>query len=99
MFLKHHHPADTIIPDQCHVIDLINQVNDKTSELAYYINKAHRITIKMREATKWTKTVFPKGPNPAKHSEETEFNVAYIIGEVESDLQEEHMPSYHYATH
>ena len=97
MFLKHHHPTDTIILDQWHVIDLINQVNDKTSKLAYYINKAHCITVKMKEATKWMKMVFPKGPNPMKHSEETEFNVAYIIGEVESDHQEEHMPSYHYA--
>ena len=52
MFLKHHHPIDTIIPDQCHVIDIINQINDKASELAYYINKAHRTSIKMKEATK-----------------------------------------------
>ena len=34
-----------------------------------------------------------------KLSEETEFDVAYIIGEVESDHQEELMPSYHYAAH
>ena len=31
-----------------------------------------------------------------KHSEETEFNITYIIGEVESDHQE-HMPAYQYA--
>ena len=41
IFLKHHHMHDTIIPDQNHVIDLINQTNDKASELAYYINKTH----------------------------------------------------------
>ena len=34
-----------------------------------------------------------------KHLEETEFNITYIIGEVESDHQEEHMPSHHYAAH
>ena len=100
MFLKHHHPSDTIIPDQYHVIDLINQVDDEASELAYYVNKAHCSAIKMKEATKWTKMAFPNGPDPVKHSEETGFNIAYIIGEVESNHQEEHMPSYcHYATH
>ena len=98
MLLKHHHPTDTIILDQYHVIDLINQVNDKASELAYYVNKAHHSAIKMKEATKWMKMAFPKGWDPIKHSEETEFNIAYIIREVESDHQE-HMPSYcHYAT-
>ena len=52
----------------------------------------------MKEASKWTKKAFPKGPDIVKHSEETEFNITYIIGEVESDHQE-HMPSYHhYAT-
>ena len=50
----------------------------------------------MKEASKWTKKAFPKGPDPVKHSEETEFNIAYIIGEVESDHQE-HMPAYQYA--
>ena len=99
MFLKHHHPADTIIPDRCHVIDLINQVNDETSELAYYVNKVHHSTVKMREASKWMKKAFPKGPIPMKHLEETEYNITYIIGEVESNHQEEPMPSYHhYAT-
>ena len=96
MFLKHHHPIDTIILDQYHVIDLINQVNDEASELAYYVNKAHRSATRMKEASKWTKKAFPKGPDPVKHSEETEFNIAYIIGEVESDHQE-HMPAYLYA--
>ena len=52
----------------------------------------------MKEASKWVKKAFPKGPSPMKHSEETEFNITYIIGEVESNHQE-HMPSYHhYAT-
>ena len=41
MFLKHHHSPDTIVPDQNHVIDLINQTNDETSKLAYHLNKAH----------------------------------------------------------
>ena len=41
MFLKHHHTHDAIIPDQNHVIDLVNQTNDETSELAYHLNKAH----------------------------------------------------------
>ena len=50
----------------------------------------------MKEASKWTKKAFPKGPDPMKHSEETEFNITYIIGEVESDHQE-HMPAYQYA--
>ena len=54
----------------------------------------------MKEASKWTKKAFPNGPDPIKHSEETEFNMAYmyIIGEVESDHQE-HMPAFQYATH
>ena len=52
----------------------------------------------MKEASKWTKKAFPKGPDPMKHSEETEFNIAYIIGEVESNHHDEHMPSYCYAT-
>ena len=50
----------------------------------------------MKEASKWTKEAFPKGPDPVKHSEETEFNIAYIIGEVVSDHQE-HMPAFQYA--
>ena len=42
---------------------------------------------------------FPNGPNPVKHSEETEFNIEYLIGEIESNYQEDHMPSYcHYTT-
>ena len=96
MFLKHHHMHDAIIPDQNHVIDLINQTNDETSELAYHLNKAHRSTIRLKEASKWTKEAFPNGPHPVKHSEETEFNIAYIVGEVESDHQE-HMPAFQYA--
>ena len=51
----------------------------------------------MKEASKWTKKAFPNGPDPVKHSEETEFNIVYIIGEVESDHQE-HMPAFQYAT-
>ena len=83
MFLKHHHTHDAIILDQNHVIDLINQTNDETSELAYHLNKAHRSAIRMKEASKWTKKAFPKGPDPVKHLEETEFNTTYIIEEVE----------------
>ena len=49
----------------------------------------------MKEASKWTKQAFPNGPDPVKHSEETKFNIAYIIGEVESDHQE-HMPASQY---
>ena len=88
MFLKHHHSPNTIVLDQNHIIDLINQTNNETSELAYHLNKAHQSTIRMKEASKWMKKAFPKGPDPIKHSEETEFNIAYIIGEVESDHQE-----------
>ena len=95
MFLKHHHTHNTIIPDQNHVIDLINQTNNEASELAYYVNKAHRSATRIKEASKWTKKAFPKGPDPIKHLEETKFNIAYII-EVESDHQE-HMPAYQYA--
>ena len=97
MFLKHHHSPDTIVPDQNHIIDLTNQTNDETSELAYHLNKAHRSAIRMKEASKWMKKAFPNGPDPIKHSEETEFNIAYIIREVKSDHQE-HMPAYQYAT-
>ena len=96
MFLKHHHTHDTIILDQNHVIDLINQTNDETSKLAYHLNKAHQSAIRMKEASKWMKKAFPNGPDPVKHSEETKFNIAYIIGEVKSDHQE-HMPAYQYA--
>ena len=52
----------------------------------------------MKEASKWTKKAFPNGPDPVKHSEETEFNITYIIGEVESD-HKEHMPAFQYAAH
>ena len=52
----------------------------------------------MKEASKWMKKAFPNGPDPVKHLEETEFNIVYIIGEVESDHQE-HMPAYQYAAH
>ena len=87
---------NTILLDQNHVIDLINQTNDETSELAYHLNKAQQSAIRIKEASKWTRKAFPNGPDPVKHSEETEFNIAYIIGEVESDHQE-HMPAFQYA--
>ena len=84
MFLKHHHTHDAIIPDQNHIIDLINQTNDETSELAYHLNKAHWSAIRMKEASKWMKEAFPKGPDPVKllqHGTDSYIMITWYIGQ------------------
>jgi hypothetical protein len=43
--LKYTHPLTTIAPDRSHTIELINNIQDKTNDLAYYINKLSDLTI------------------------------------------------------
>jgi hypothetical protein len=42
--LKYTHPLTMIAPDRSHTIELINNVQDKTNDLAYYINKLSDLT-------------------------------------------------------
>jgi hypothetical protein len=42
--MKYTHPLTTIAPDRSHTIELINNVQDKTNDLAYYINKLSDLT-------------------------------------------------------
>jgi hypothetical protein len=42
--LKYTHLLTTIAPDRSHTIELINNVQDKTNDLAYYINKLSDLT-------------------------------------------------------
>jgi hypothetical protein len=39
IYMKYTHPLTIIAPDRSHTIELINNVQDKTNDLAYYINK------------------------------------------------------------
>jgi hypothetical protein len=62
--LKYTHPLTTIAPDRSHTIELINNVQDKTNDLAYYINKLSDLTDTIQRNTKWTKKVYLRGAKP-----------------------------------
>jgi hypothetical protein len=44
IYMKYTHPLTTIAPDKSHTIELINNIQDKTNDLAYYINKLSDLT-------------------------------------------------------
>jgi hypothetical protein len=44
IFLKHTHLATMIVPDKSHTIELVSNVQDKTNDLAYYIDKLSDLT-------------------------------------------------------
>jgi hypothetical protein len=62
--MKYTHPLTTIAPDRSHTIKLINNIQDKTNDLAYYINKLSDLTKTIQPNTKWTKKVYLRGAKP-----------------------------------
>jgi hypothetical protein len=99
IFLKHTHPATMIVPDKSHTIELVNNIQDKTNNLAYYINKLSDLTNTIQRNTKWTKKVYHGGAKPQTLSGEVIFNIKYFIAEVEHDYHRESMTPYcRYAT-
>jgi hypothetical protein len=42
--LKYTHPLTMIAPDRSHTIELVNNIQDKMNDLAYYINKLSDLT-------------------------------------------------------
>jgi hypothetical protein len=97
--LKHTHLATMIVPDKSHTIELVNNVQDKTNDLAYYIDKLSDLTDTIQWNTKWTKKVYLGGAKPQTLSGEVIFNIDHFIAEVEHDYHRESMTPYHrYAT-
>jgi hypothetical protein len=58
IILKHTHPVTMIVPDRSHTIELVKNVQDKTNDLAYYIDKLSDLTDTIQQNTKWTKKVY-----------------------------------------
>jgi hypothetical protein len=97
--LKHTHPITMIVPDRSHTIELVNNVQDKTNDLAYYINKLSDLTDTIQWNTKWTKKVYLGGAKPQTLSGEVIFNIEHFIAEVEHNYHGESMTPYRrYAT-
>jgi hypothetical protein len=92
--LKYTHPLTTITPDRSHTIELINNVQDKTNDLAYYINKLSDLTETIQRNTKWTKKVYLGGAKPQTLSGEVIFNIEHFIADVEHDYHGDCMTLY-----
>jgi hypothetical protein len=99
--MKYTHPLTTIAPDRSHTIELINNVQDKTNNLAYYINKLSDLTETIQRNTKWTKKVYLGGAKPQTLSGEVIFNIEHFIADVENDYHGDCMTPYrrHAANH
>jgi hypothetical protein len=93
--MKYTHPLTTITPDRSHTIELINNVQDKTNDLAYYINKLSDLAETIQRNTKWTKKVYPRGAKPQTLSGEAIFNIEHFIADVENDYHGDCMTPYH----
>jgi hypothetical protein len=94
IFLKYTHALTTIAPDRSHTIELVNNVQDKTNDLTYYINKLSNLTDTIQRNTKWTKKVYLGGAKPQTLSGEVIFNIEHFIAEVEHDYHRESMMPY-----
>jgi hypothetical protein len=92
--MKYTHPLTTIAPDRSHTIELINNVQDKTNDLAYYINKLSDLTETIQRNTKWTKKVYLGGAKPQTLSGEVIFNIEHFIADVENDYHGDCMTPY-----
>jgi hypothetical protein len=83
-----------IAPDRSHTIELVNNVQDKTNNLTYYINKLSDFTDTIQRNTKWTKKVYLGGAKPQMLSGEVIFNIKHFITEVEHNYHRESMTLY-----
>jgi hypothetical protein len=92
--MKYTHPLTTIAPDRSHTIELINNVQDKTNDLAYYINKLSDLAETIQRNTKWTKKVYLGGAKPQMLSGEVIFNIEHFIADVENDYHGDCMTPY-----
>jgi hypothetical protein len=90
--MKYTHPLTMIAPDRSHTIELINNVQDKTNDLAYYINKLSDLTETIQWNTKWTKKVYLGGAKPQTLSGEVIFK--HFIADVENDYHGDCMTPY-----
>jgi hypothetical protein len=101
IYMKYTHLLTTITPDKSHTIELINNVQDKTNDLAYYINKLSDLTETIQRNTKWTKKVYLGGAKPQTLSGEVIFNIEHFIADVENDYHGDCMMPYrrHAANH
>jgi hypothetical protein len=85
IYMKYTHPLTIIAPDRSHTIELINNVQDKTNDLAYYINKLSDLAETIQRNTKWTKKVYLGGAKPQTLTGEVIFNIEHFIADVEND--------------
>jgi hypothetical protein len=92
--MKYTHPLTMIAPDRSHTIELINNVQDKMNDLAYYINKLSDLTETIQRNTKWTKKVYLGGAKPQTLSGEVIFNIEHFIADVENDYHGDCMTLY-----
>jgi hypothetical protein len=92
--MKYTHPLTTITPDRSHTIELINNVQDKTNDLAYYINKLSNLAETIQRNTKWTKKVYLGGAKPQTLSGEVIFNIKHFIADVENNYHGDCMTPY-----
>jgi hypothetical protein len=94
IYMKYTHPLTTIAPDKSHTIELINNVQDKTNDLAYYINKLSDLAETIQRNTQWTKKVYLGGAKPQTLSGEVIFNIEHFIADVENDYHGDCMTPY-----
>jgi hypothetical protein len=101
IYMKYTHLLTMIAPDRSHTIELINNVQDKTNDLAYYINKLSDLTETIQRNTEWTKKVYLGGAKPQTLSGEVIFNIEHFIADVENNYHGDCMTPYcrHAANH
>jgi hypothetical protein len=94
IYMKYTHPLTIVAPDRSHTIELINNVQDKTNDLAYYINKLSDLAETIQRNTKWTKKVYLGGAKPQMLTGEVIFNIEHFIADVENDYHGDCMTPY-----
>jgi hypothetical protein len=94
IYMKYTHPLTIIAPDRSHTIELINNVQDKMNDLAYYINKLSDLAKTIQRNTKWTKKVYLGGAKPQTLTGEVIFNIEHFIADVENDYHGDCMTPY-----
>jgi hypothetical protein len=94
IYMKYTHPLTIIAPDRSHTIELINNVQDKTNDLAYYINKLSDLAETIQRNTKWTKKVYLGGAKPQTLTGEVIFNIEHFIADVENNYHGDCMTPY-----
>ena len=102
LFLKHLHPLTMVTPDHSHIMELLDNTQNRTQELSFLINQAHTISVQMKQVTKWTTRVYQNGVEPISFTTEQSSHIDQLLGHIESRNNGNSMryyATYHWCIH